>query len=83
VAATVESTAMCLWFDEWLDARQADAFTREVAAAETIASFPTWESWNSQFVDQSARDYIGTLLVAVEAGNEAPVQRHMALNCGC
>src|SRR5688572_12602534 len=29
----VESVAMCLWFDEFLDARRADAVDREAAAA--------------------------------------------------
>lgn len=78
---TVEGVATCIWLDEWLDARAASDARRERIAAETIASIPTWTSWNTPFFDQSYRDYYGSLFAAVARGDEAPVRANMELNC--
>jgi hypothetical protein len=78
---TVESVAMCIWFDEWLDARAAADPAREATAAKTIAEIPRWESWNSAFFDQSYRDHFGPIIAAVGRDQPAPVRAEMSLNC--
>jgi hypothetical protein len=78
---TVEAAAMCIWFDEWLDAREAADPGRESAAAETIAGIPSWASWDSAFYDQSYRDHFGPIIAAVGRGDARPVEREMGLNC--
>ncbi len=78
---TVESVAMCIWFDEWLEARATSESAREAVAAKTITGIPSWDSWNSTFFDQSYRDHFGPIIAAVARGEPAPVRAEMTLNC--
>lgn len=75
---TVEAAAMCIWFDEWLDARAAADPGRESTAAQTIEKIPSWASWDSAFYDQSYRDYFGPIIAAVGRGDVRPVEAEMA-----
>jgi hypothetical protein len=77
----VESVAMCLWFDEWLDARAASAVARERVAARTIAEIPSWAAWDGPFFDQSYRDHFGSVIASVGRTDEGPVRAEMRLNC--
>lgn len=78
---TVESVAMCIWFDEWLVARAGSDAARERIAEETIASIPTWRSWYSPFFDESYRQHRTSIIAAVGRGDEAPVRSEMNSNC--
>lgn len=79
---TVESIAVCIWLDEWLDARvAADAARAEVAAIQ-IHDIRTWPSWDSVFWDQSVRDHYGPIIDAVADGNAAPAEAEMTTG-GC
>jgi hypothetical protein len=77
----VENVALCIWLDEWLDARAVGVTARESTAAEAIAAIPTWPSWNSPFWTQSVRDHYKPVLASVAAGDETPVRQEMATNC--
>lgn len=71
---------MCVWFDEWLDARAAGDVSREREAATTISEIPTWQSWDSPFWTQSVTDHLGSLIEAVEAG-AGPIEEEILLAC--
>jgi hypothetical protein len=77
----VESVAMCIWFDEWLEAREAGAVGREAIAARTIAGIPQWPSWNSPFWDKSVRDHYLPVIASVNRGDDAPARAEMTTNC--
>lgn len=77
----VETNAVCIWLDEWLDARAAGDPAREQDAAATISEIPTWPSWDSPFWTESVTDHLGSLIEAVEAGNAGPIEEEITLNC--
>jgi hypothetical protein len=77
----VESNAVCIWFDEWLDARAAGDATREGLAAAEIQRIPTWPSWNSLFWDQSVRDWYAPIIQQVANGDPSGVEREMQGGC--
>jgi hypothetical protein len=77
----VEFLAMCIWFDDWLDARAAGDPERERAATDQIQLFRTWPSWDSPFWDQSVRDHFNPIIDAVANGDPGPVEAEMTLNC--
>jgi hypothetical protein len=79
---TVEGIAVCIWLDEWLDARLDGDAAREHVAAIHIHGIRTWPSWDSVFWDQSVRDHYGPIIDAVADGNAEPVQAEMTTG-GC
>lgn len=79
---TVEGIAVCIWLDEWLDARVSADVAREKVAAIQIDGIRTWPSWDSVFWDQSVRDYYGPIIDAVADGNAGPVEAEMTTG-GC
>jgi hypothetical protein len=79
---SVESTAMCLWFADWLNADGAADKGRASAAAEVIRGFPTWRSYTGAFATQSYRDVIDRVIDAVRRDDRGPVLSYIALNCG-
>jgi hypothetical protein len=79
--AWVEIVAVCIWFDEWVDARDASNAQRETIAAETIAAIPTWPSWRSPFWTDSVLDHLRPLITAVRDGREQPIRQEIKLNC--
>jgi hypothetical protein len=77
----VEGNAVCIWFDEWLDARAAGDATRAGLAAAEIARIPTWPSWNSPFWTQSVRDWYAPIIRQVANGDPSGVEAEMQNNC--
>ncbi len=78
----VEHNAVCLWLDEWLDARTVNDGAREAKAARTIAPVPTWPSWTSPYwVDGGFVGHLRPLIDAVADGDEGPVRDEMQTNC--
>lgn len=77
----VESVAMCIWFDDWLSARNAGNAVREQAARAEIASIPSWPSWNSVSWTQSVRDHYAPIIRQVTTGDPTGVQAEMQTNC--
>lgn len=77
----VESVAMCVWFDDWLDARTAGDAPREQVARAEIASIPSWPSWNSVFWTQSVRDHYTPIISQVASGDPTGVEAEMQTNC--
>jgi hypothetical protein len=77
----VENNALCIWFDEWLDARAAGDASRTGLAAAEIGRIPTWPSWNSVFWTQSVRDWYGPIIQQVANGDPSGVEREMQSSC--
>lgn len=77
----VEINAVCIWFDDWLDAQTAGDPVRSRTDAGAIADIPSWPSWRSPFWTQSVRDHLQPLIADVASGREQPIRDEIALNC--
>ena len=79
--STVEGIAVCIWLDEWLDARTVGDIGREQVAAATIAGIPRWPSWTSPFWTVDYDRHLEPLIAAVANRDEGPVRVEMGSNC--
>jgi hypothetical protein len=78
----VEYVAICMWQIDWLEAHEADDAARQAAARRVISGIPAWSSYGPPFADQSYRDVLDRIIVAVNRDDPAPVAANVALNCG-
>jgi hypothetical protein len=81
--SVVEYNASCLWFTYWLDQQATGTKTTQTTATAGVLQMQTWWSFTDPIANRGSNhaDYMRSLFDAVEAGEVARIEQHVAVNC--
>jgi hypothetical protein len=77
--AAVEGQAMCEWYRFWLRAIAAESTADVELAAQTVAEFPTWDTY--QNADVSYTDLVDSIYESATLGDPGPMTNFVTANC--